>query len=245
VRDLARAGGRVTAVGIAVPGLVDETRGIARASVNIGWREQPLRDRLIERLGVPVVVLQDVRAAARAEGLLGAGRDCQSWLLITLGTGIGGAVVTDGRPFPGAHGTAGEIGHIVVAPDGPRCGCGAQGCVESVASAGALARRYGGGVTAQEVFELARDGDPRAAELLDDAIKGLAAALRTAVLLVDPERIVIGGGLAAAGAALFEPVEAELQRQLTFLAAPPVVPAALGADAGCHGAALAAWDVLE
>ncbi len=133
----------VTAVGVAVPGLVDDAAGRAVVSVNLGWRDVPLRERLGEALGLPVAVAHDVRAAALAEGELGAARGCRDWLLVTLGTGVGAAVVLGGSPYGGAHSAGGELGHLVVVPDGPECACGGRGCVEALAPAGAIERRAG------------------------------------------------------------------------------------------------------
>ena len=181
-----------------------------------------------------MAVAHDVRAAALAEGELGAARDCRDWLLVTLGTGVGAAVVLGGRPYGGAHGAGGELGHLVVVPGGPECACGARGCVESIASAGAIERRAG-----RPVREVIADRDPLWAEAIDALASGLAAY----AVLMDPERIVIGGGLAAAGDALFEPLATALDERLTFSEAPPLVPAALGAEAGCHGAAIAAREL--
>jgi glucokinase len=241
--DLAAAGS-AAAVGVAVPGLVDEAAGVARASVNLGWQDVPLRRLLAERLGLPVAVAHDVRAAARAEAELGAAQGCDDWLLVTLGTGVGAAVVIGGRPYGGAHGTGGELGHMVVDPDGPECACGARGCVESLASAGAVERRYASEAaerpSAREVVERAGQGDEAAARVWREAVEALAAGLAAYVVLMDPERIVVGGGLADAGGALFGPLAGALAERLTFVDPPPVVAAALGADAGCHGAALLA-----
>jgi glucokinase len=228
--DLAAAG-PVRAVGVAVPGLVDEAGGRAVAAVNLGWRDVPLRTRLQDELGLPVAVAHDVRAAALAEGELGAARGCCDWLLVTLGTGVGAAVVLGSAPYGGAHGAAGELGHLVVRPGGPECACGARGCVEALASAGAIERRAG-----RPVREAIATDDPAWREAID----ALAAGLAAYAVVMDPERIVVGGGLAAAGDALFGPLAQALAERLTFTPAPPLVPAALGADAGCHGAALAA-----
>jgi glucokinase len=234
----------VAALGVAVPGLVDEAHGVARAAVNLGWRDVPLRDRLRARCGLPVAVAHDVRAAARAEGALGAARGCRDWLLITLGTGVGGAVVVGGRPLAGAHGAAGELGHVVVRPEGPPCACGARGCVEVFASAGGIERRYGSGDSAKTIAGRAAAGEERASTIWREAIDALAAGLATAVMLFDPERIVVGGGLAGAGPTLLEPLAAALSDQLTVTDAPPIAPAVLGPEAGCHGAALVARDAL-
>jgi glucokinase len=230
-------GEAVEAVGVAVPGLVDDAAGVARNAVNLGWHDVPLRDRLAARLGLPVAVGHDVRAAALAEGELGAARGCRDWLLVTLGTGVGAAVMLGGRPYAGAHGNGGELGHMVVDPDGPPCNCGNRGCVESFASAAAIERRYGGGATAKEI---AAGGDEKARRVWAEAVEALAAGLAAFVVTMDPERIVIGGGLASAGEALFAPLTDALGERVVLGEAPPVVPAALGSDAGCHGAALLA-----
>src|SRR4051812_8406733 len=244
--ELAAAAGAV-AVGVAVPGLVDEASGVARASVNLGWHDVPLRRHMEERLGLPVAVAHDVRAAARGEAAAGAARGRSDWLLVTLGTGGGAAVVVAGRPYAGAHGVGGELGHLVVAPDGPECACGARGCVEALASAAAVERRYaastGRAVPAEAVISRAGAGDAAAADVWRDAVAALAAGLGAAGVMLDPGLIVVGGGLAGAGPALFDPLTAELRRRLPFLAAPPVVPAALGADAGWRGAALLALEI--
>lgn len=236
--------GGAAAIGVAVPGLVDEAAGVARTAVNLGWHDVPLRHRLEDRLGLPVAIVHDVRAAARAESELGAARGCDDWLLVTVGTGVGGAIVAGGRPYAGAHGTGGEIGHLVVDPDGPECACGARGCVESLASAGAIERRYARGQSARVVAERAAAGDADAQRVWAEAVAALAAGLAAFVIVMDPERIVVGGGLADAGDALFAPLAAALAQRLTFVPAPPVVPAELGPDAGCHGAAIAARDRL-
>ena len=181
-----------------------------------------------------MAVAHDVRAAALAEGELGAARGCRDWLLVTLGTGVGAAVVLGGRPYGGAHGAGGELGHLVVVPGGPECACGARGCVEALASASAIERRAG-----RPVREVIADDDP----VWREAIDALAAGLAAYAVVMDPERIVIGGGLAAAGDALFGPLAAALEERMTFTSAPPIVAAALGGDAGCHGAALAAREL--
>ncbi len=182
--DLAAGGRRrfgadgVAGVGLAVPGLVDETRGVALRAVNLPWRELALAQAVGARLGLPVALSHDVRAAAAAEAALGAGRGSDDFLFVAIGTGIGAAVVHGGRPFLGAHGRAGELGHVVVEPGGPPCACGARGCLEAIASAAAIERAYaaagggggggaveGDGASAREVAALARADDPAAAEV--------------------------------------------------------------------------------
>jgi len=274
--DLAAEGRRrfgadgVAGIGLAVPGLVDETRGVALRAVNLPWRDLALAAVVGARLGLPALLSHDVRAAAAAEAALGAGRASDDFLFVAIGTGIGAAIVHGGRPFLGAHGRAGELGHVVVEPDGPPCGCGARGCLEAIASAAAIERGYaaaGGGrsggegaggavdegdgagadarASGREVAALAQAGDPVASEVWARAARALGAALSDAVALLDPGLVVVGGGLAEAGAQLLDPVAAELAARSRLGPPPRVVAAELGADAGCRGAALLAWRTLE
>jgi glucokinase len=223
-------GDGVTAVGVAVPGLVED--GVVRYAANLAWRDVPLRTLLSDALGLPVTVVHDVSAAALAE----AGAD--ELLYVSLGTGIGGAFVAGGQVQRGATGQVAEIGHIPVWPDGEPCACGQLGCLEVYASAAGVARRYGvPGATSADV--LARLGsEPGADAAWSDAVAALGLALATATLLLDPARIVLGGGLAQAGEALLGPVRAALAGRLTWRPAPPVLAARYGLDAGVRGAAL-------
>ena len=239
----------VVGIGLAVPGLVDEARGVALEAVNLPWRDLALADVVAGRSGLPVVLSHDVRAAAAAEAALGAGRGAGDFLFVAIGTGIGAAIVVGGEPYAGAHGRAGELGHTVVEPDGPPCECGGAGHLEAIASAAAIERAYadaGGadGASAREVAALARASDPIARSVWDRAVAALAAGLASAVAVLDPARIVIGGGLAGAGDALFAPLAAAVADRVDVGAPPPIVPAALGAEAGCRGAALLAWRAL-
>ncbi|NJP69202.1 ROK family protein, partial [Streptomyces sp. ventii] len=147
--SLRRFGSAPVAAGVAVPGIVDSEEGLVRYAANLGWRDLPLRRLLAERLdGVPVALGHDVRTGGLAEGRLGAGSGADRFFFVALGTGISGAIGIDGRVEPGAHSGAGEIGHLVVRPDGPACGCGQRGCLEAVASASAVGRDWadaGGG----------------------------------------------------------------------------------------------------
>jgi glucokinase len=242
--------GRVAAVGVAVPGLIDEEAGVALVSVNLEWKNVPLRQLLEGRLGVPAVVGHDVRTASIAEELLGAARGSKDFLFLTLGTGVGAAVVLHGAAYVGAHDIGGEFGHMVVQPGGPLCGCGRHGCIEALASASAVVRRYRAltqapaEITTQEVAERVTAGDPAARQVWGEAIEALSMGLANYITLLDPERVVIGGGMADAGQMLFEPLIAQLAGEVTLLPVPPVLPAALGNDAGYLGAALKAWLAL-
>ncbi|MFF5725252.1 ROK family protein [[Kitasatospora] papulosa] len=239
------------AAGVAVPGIVDAERGIAVYAANLGWRDVPLRKLLGERLGgVPVALGHDVRTGGLAEGRIGAGRDADRFLFVPLGTGIAGAIGIAGTIEAGAHGYAGEIGHVVVRPDGPDCGCGQRGCLETLASASAVSRAWAAAsgdpdADAADCAKAVASGDPAALRVWGDAVDALAAGLVTALTLLDPRTLIIGGGLAEAGETLFTPLRAAVEERVTFQKLPHIVPAALGDTAGCLGAGLLAWDLLS
>ncbi|MGP3754113.1 ROK family protein [Streptomyces sp. IBSNAI001] len=239
------------AAGVAVPGIVDAERGIAVYAANLGWRDVPLRKLLGERLGgIPVALGHDVRTGGLAEGRIGAGRGADRFLFVPLGTGIAGAIGIAGTIEAGAHGYAGEIGHIVVRPDGPDCGCGQRGCLETLASAAAVSRAWAASsgdpdADAADCAQAVATGDPAALRVWQDAVDALAAGLVTALTLLDPRTLIIGGGLAEAGETLFTPLRAAVEERVTFQKLPHIVPAALGDTAGCLGAGLLAWDLLS
>ncbi|WP_405948762.1 ROK family protein [Streptomyces prunicolor] len=239
------------AAGVAVPGIVDAERGIAAYSANLGWRDVPLRDLLAARLGgVPVALGHDVRTGGLAEGRIGAGKGADRFLFVPLGTGIAGAIGIDGRVEAGAHGFAGEIGHIVVRPGGTPCPCGQTGCLERYASAAAVTEAWAtvSGTPEADAADCAKavtSGDPRAEKVWQEAIDALADGLVTALTLLDPRTIIIGGGLAEAGETLFTPLREAVRSRITFQKLPTIAPAALGDTAGCLGAGLLAWDLLN
>ncbi|MFG1750338.1 ROK family protein [Streptosporangium sandarakinum] len=265
IGDLAARGDGVPAgVGLAVPGLV--TADTALYSANIGWRDVPAA--AFVPLDVPVMLGHDVRTGGLAESVLGAGRTVSDFLFLPIGTGIAGAMIVNGEPYGGASGWGGEIGHIPVFPDGETCACGQVGCLETYASASAVARRYaarvaslaapapsglplpaapaavdgaGTPVTAEQVAALTAAGDPVATQIWGEAVEALALSLATYTLLLDPSVIVLGGGLAESGPLLSDPLSGRLRELLTFREAPPIRPAALGVSAGMLGAALLGW----
>jgi glucokinase len=239
-----------SAAGVAVPGIVDEARGIAAYAANLGWHDVPLRDLLAERLGVPVALGHDVRTGGLAEGRVGAGRGADRFLFVALGTGIAGAIGVDGRVEAGAHGFAGEIGHIVVRPGGSPCPCGQRGCLERFASAAAVSEAWATasgdpGADAADCAKAVESGDPRARAVWQEAVDALADGLVTALTLLDPRTLIIGGGLAEAGETLFTPLREAIRHRITFQKQPSIVPAALGDTAGCLGAGLLAWDLVQ
>ncbi|WP_275413583.1 ROK family protein [Plantactinospora endophytica] len=239
------AGGAAPAgIGVVTPGIVDEAAGLVRYASNIRFRDVPLRALVHDDLGLPVVIGHDARAAGVAEAVAGAGRGLANFLLLPLGTGIAATVVLDGQPVPGTAWSAGEVGHMPVYPGGEPCTCGQRGCLEVYASAGGLARRYarlGGdpGLDSRAIAAAAAT-DPLAGEVWDTATQALGIALATLTLTLDPARIVLGGGLAEAGAQLFDPVRDALRAALAWRTAPEVVPSAFGAQAARVGAAILA-----
>lgn len=234
--------GPIEAAGVGVPGTFYRETGRTRLFPNLPgpWDGFPLRDRLAAALHVPVTLVNDARAFTLAEGTVGAGRGCRTVVGLTLGTGVGGGVMIDGRLHLGASGGAGEIGHQVVVRDGPLCGCGNRGCVEPLAQAATLTR-LAGRATAEEVYAGAAAGDERCVAAIDDVATWLGIGLANVVTVLGPDRIVIGGGIAAAGDLVLEPIRRAILAHVT-LADPEyvdVVPASLGAEAGAIGAALA------
>lgn len=201
-------------VGVGVPGLVDVGRGMLRHAVNLGVNgdDLPLRDLLADRLGVPVALENDVNAAALAARALVHADDV---VYLSVGTGLAAGLVIDGRLRRGEHGAAGEIGHLPVDPAGAECGCGQTGCLETIASGRALARAWPtpDGPPAADLFAAAAAGDVKAVAVRDRFCWGVASAVRSLGLTIDPERIVLGGGVSEVG----EPLRVEVVRQLRVL----------------------------
>jgi len=239
------------ALGVAVPGIIDEAGGVAVFSANLGWRDAPLRKLVAERTALPVAIGHDVRAGGLAESRVGAGRGSRQFVFLPIGTGIASAIVLDGRTLSGAHGGAGEVGHLVVRPGGQPCPCGSAGCLEVYASGASIARRYaerhgpGSDLTAAEIAARVVAGDAAACEVWSEAIDALADALAQVTILLDPGLVVIGGGVGDAGETLLAPLRTALASRLTFSQAPRLVRAELGDAAGSLGAALLGWDLLD
>jgi len=233
------------AVGLVVPGVVDEGTGVAVYSENIEWRDVPFRRLVAERTGLPVGFGHDVRAGGLAERALGAAAGCDDVLFVPIGTGISGAMFVDGRLVQ--HPYAGEIGHVHAGFDEP-CACGAVGCLEAVASGAAISRRYaaraGDAVPAEEVLRRAGHEDAAAVAVWDDALDALARVLTTYVSILAPQRIVVGGGVSRAGERLLGPLRARLRDLLVWQQEPEVVPAVLADEAGSLGAGLLARRAL-
>ena len=239
---------RLGACGVVVPGLVDDARGVAVYSANLGWRDLEVVAPLAEALGVPVALGHDVRAGLLAEARLGAAQGARNVMFVPLGTGIAGALMVDGHVLR-AGGYAGELGHVQVDPHGPPCACGGRGCLEAISSAAAVERAYAerlglsARVGADVVASLVAEGDPDASAVWEQAVDALARALVLALTLTGVELVLLGGGLARSGQTLLEPLRRRVADRLTFQRPPEIALAALGDRAGCLGAACLAWDL--
>jgi glucokinase len=260
VKELARHHD-ISVVGVGAAGFVDAQRSTVLFAPHLSWRNEPLRERLESRLDIPVIIDNDANATALAEVRFGAGRGAGVVLCVTLGTGIGGAIVVNDQLFRGAHGLAGEFGHTQLVPGGLRCECGNRGCWEQYASGNALVREARGlvaakspaasalrercrddasGLTGPMITSCATEGDQTSRELLHDVGTHLGVGLASLCAALDPERIVVGGGLSEAGDLLLGSARVALGRNLTgrgFRPTPDIVAAELGADAGFIGAA--------
>jgi glucokinase len=254
VSDLAtraqRDGTAVDRIGVGFGGPVDFERGVVLLSHHVeGWEGVPLRAELEASFSVPVVVDNDANAGTLGEWKFGAGRGFADLLYVNIGTGIGGGAVSGGRLVRGSRNLAGEIGHATVVRDGPPCTCGRRGCLESCASGDALARRgseaLGRAVSGKDVFTLAGNGDPLAQLVLRDVIEDLAHGIGTAVGLLNPAIVIIGGGLSEAPEPLFlEPLRRAIPRYCLPDAARDlrVEAAEMRYDAGVIGAVALALD---
>jgi glucokinase len=226
-------------VGVGFGGPVAADGRTVRRSLHVaGWDGFPLADRVEAELRLPVSVANDGNAAALGEHRFGAGRSVADLLYVTASTGIGAGIVVGGRLVLGERAWAGELGHVVLEPDGPACSCGRRGCLEALASGPAIARAAGTG-SARAVAEAAASGDAAARRVWGDAMRWLGLGIASAANLLGPGRVVVGGGLTNAGALFFDPVRAVVAER----ALDPeleVVPSALGDDVGVVGAAAVA-----
>ncbi len=251
----------VLAVGVAAAGFVDETRSLLRFAPNLPMVDRPLRDVVSPRVGLPVVVENDANAAAWGEHRFGGGRAAGDVVLITVGTGLGGGIVLNGRLLRGAFGSAGEVGHLRMVPGGRPCGCGNHGCWEQYTSGSALIRQArelagrdpraaarlldlaGGdpaGISGDMITKAAREADPAAVGLFAELGRWLGEGIADLACVLDPAVVVVGGGVSEAGDLLLEPARAAYAGQLSAGAHRPhlqIVAAELGNDAGLVGAA--------
>jgi glucokinase len=223
--------GEVHALGVGIPGLVDPIRGIGVASVNLNWRDVPVKAGLEARLGISCIIENDVKAAALGEARFGAGKGLESLIYLNIGTGIAMAVILENKIYRGSKGMAGEIGHMVIEPDGPLCKCGARGCFEAHASGPAILSRAQQKIqagrlsiltqdqrvkppvlTTEDVFHAAAQGDELALETVGEVGENVAFVIQLLALAYAPQRIVLGGGVLSAGQGLLRPVMQSLER---------------------------------
>lgn len=253
-------GEQVERAGVACAGYIDKAGTTVLFSPNLAWRDEPLKQRLEERVEVTVTIENDANAAAYGEFMHGAGHGVDDMVMLTIGTGIGGGVIVGGELFRGSSGIAAEVGHMRVVPDGIRCGCGNRGCLESYGSGTALVREaralvtglspYAGALRelcggdpdrleGRHVTEAAKSGDPASVELLADLGRWIGEGAASMAAIVDPARFVVGGGVADAGDLLLDPIREGFARQLTGRGHRPTATfeiARLGNDAGMVGA---------
>jgi glucokinase len=237
-------------LGVGCAGLIEPTTGLVRTSPNLpGWRDVPLADLLGSAAGRPVVVLNDANAFTLAESRLGAGRSARTVIGLTLGTGVGGGLLLDGRLWTGQNGFAGELGHMPLVADGPPCLCGARGCLEALVGTPAIIRRYGeitgrveAALTPRLLAARAGQGDGAALETFRETGRLLGLALGGLTHLLDPNLFIVGGGISGASDLILPATRGALAGSVMLPAAlvPDVRPAALGNSAGWIGAALAA-----
>jgi glucokinase len=251
------ADARLVAAGIGCGGPLDHRRGLILSPPNLpGWDDFPIIEVIEKRLGCRAVLDNDANVAALGECRYGAGVGLHDLVYVTISTGIGGGIIIGGKILHGINDGAGEVGHITVLPEGPRCGCGARGCMEAICSGTSIARRarerlltaaqssmttLAGGlnkVTAKVVAEAARSGDPLASEIWDETVYYLAIGLGNVINIIAPEAVILGGGVSMAGEQLLEPLRREVQSRSTML--PPekinILQAALGDNSGIYGA---------
>ncbi|MDB5085868.1 MAG: hypothetical protein JWN30_2754 [Bacilli bacterium] len=243
----------IAGVGVGMPAFLDFSTGVVEEAVNLGWKDVAAGEELAKLLAKPIEFNNDANVAALGEAWVGGGAGKRHVLAVTLGTGVGGGIIIDGKLYSGVNGMAGEIGHLVLDPDGELCGCGHHGCVETECSATAILREAKRAVeageqtalsklpriTAKAVFDLAKDGDETCKRIVGRMVDRLGYSLALVANLLNPEVIVIGGGLSLAGDILYVPLRAVFERYaLTRVSrAVSLRPATLGNDAGVLGAA--------
>jgi glucokinase len=231
----------VESVGLGVPGLFDADTGVTTFLPHLSpdWEQRPVGGPMSEALHLPVNLINDARAFGLAELRLGAGRGCAAMVGLTLGSGIGGVVVVGGQVHFGHGGTGGEVGHQTLLPDGPACTCGNRGCLEALTRADAVAAACGT-ATAEEAVRAAQAGDRRALEGIAEIGRWLGIGIANLIVVLTPDRVVLGGGMSGAGELLLGPIRAEVRGRVrvTDLQAVQIVTAELGTWAGAIGAAV-------
>lgn len=267
IEDLIAEVGEPKAIGVAAAGFIDVTQSVVLYAPNLKWRNEPLRERIEKRISRKLIIENDANAAGWAEFKFGAARKYDSMVMLTLGTGVGGAIVDGGHLMRGGFGIAGELGHITVVSDGHLCGCGRRGCIEQYASGTALIRqanlladsdkpegemlrslkRERGVISGHEAFEAVMADDAGTLQLVQDSAMHLAKAMASLVAVLDPEVFVIGGGLSELGEKLLGPVRKHFAKEIPaagFRPVAEVIPATFSNQAGVIGAAQLARETL-
>lgn len=230
------------AIGLGTPGPADAAGRVAKVAINLtGWHDVPLADWLEAKTGKPTILANDANCAGLGEAWLGAGRNFQNLILLTLGTGVGGAVILDGKLFVGHQGAAAELGLITLNPDGPMCNSGNQGSLEQYTCISAIRRRTG--KEPAELGKLAQNGDPEALTFWQDYGKDLGIGLTSLIYVLTPQAVIIGGGISASFEFFYPAMQAEIKKRVlpTSRAGLQILPAELGNAAGMVGAAKLAW----
>jgi len=247
-------------VGVGAPGPMDREKGIVITAPNLGWKMVPLRAKIEEATGLHITVDNDANCATLGEAWTGAAKGAKNVIGVTIGTGIGGGIIIDGRLYHGSSHVAGEIGHMTIDSTGRRCSCGNYGCLEAYASGTAIAERAREAlanetsgvlldmcarqlekVTAQMVYSAAKQGDPVAIDVVRETARFLGAGIGALLNVLNPEVVVLAGGVVNAGEALFAPLKAEVRRRAFAPAVDGcrIVPGLLGSSAGVVGAVAA------
>jgi glucokinase len=259
---LAETSTKLTAIGIGCPGPIDIERGLVLSPTNLpDWIDFPIVELTKKKFGVPIMLDNDANAAALGEYFYGAGRGFKDVFYVTISTGIGGAIICEGQIHHGVQAGAGEIGHTVVKSNGINCRCGSVGCLETIASGTSIARRMKeklagqngktvenfDEITAETVVEAVKRGDAAARLIWDETIKFLSIGIGNAITLIAPEAVIIGGGVAAAGELLLEPLRREIRKNVTMVPIDKVeiLKASLGSESGVCGALMLAQKAYE
>ena len=244
----------IAAAGIGVPGPLNQKTGVVYSAPNMpGWENVPLAEMVARQTGITTFIENDANCAGWGEYVAGAGRNCRHMMMVTLGTGVGGAIVIDGKLHVGRDGAAGELGHVCIVDGGRQCGCGARGCVEAYASAPSVVRRFvdymdegwrsplsrkRDSLTCQDIFEAAADADPLSLKVVQETGHYLGIMASDVAELLNPERCVVSGGMIQAGAMLFDAIRSTcLNRNQHPGRTMEILPAELGGNAGLIGAA--------
>lgn len=237
---------QAVAIGVGTPGPADASGRVARVAINLaGWQDVPLADWLEAKTGLPTAIANDANCAGMGEAWLGAGREFRNLILLTLGTGVGGAIILDGKLFTGHHGTAGELGLITLNPDGPPCNSGNQGSLEQYASVLAIRRRTG--LEPSELGALAQAGDATALTFWQTYGRDLGAGLVSLLYVLTPEAVILGGGVSASAEFFLPALQAEIDRRVlpSSRTGLKILTAELGNQAGMVGAAKLAWQLVQ